>query len=101
MQSIRKNLNQIENMKTTQNTPIRISREDLLSKFTTPPSRQGQIVEYSYATTEYYIIERIFDRSDRSEKLHAYDWKEGATRFEPWNEIVPLGELVGDAVIAE
>ncbi len=57
--------------------------------YTTPPECGGQIVEHSWAYHEAgYMVERVFDRSDRSVKYVIYDDVQD-DEWDPWNG-VPL-----------
>ena len=79
--------------------PILIDKNDLQGPFLTPPVNGGQIVETSYACTEDYILERTFDRSDRSEKIVAYHWPASGAPFDPWNGVPETGRRAGSAVL--
>lgn len=65
-----------------------------IGPFFTPPECAGQIVARSYAVFhapfEDGILERIYDASDRSEKLTAYQFPTRG-EFEPWNGAPKLG----------
>jgi len=52
-------------------------------RFHVPPSYQGQIVEVSYALTPVGVIERTYDRSDRTTSYRVASW---TSRLESWSE---------------
>jgi hypothetical protein len=60
-------------------------------RFYVPPLNQGQIVEYSYAVTPSGIIERVFDRSDRSTYYNFHRWTRALQDWDdPWNRPPPF-----------
>lgn len=75
-------------------------------KWTTPPARQGQMVEVSYAgvsdgSGDGWILRQCHDRSDGTTSYAARAWEDGE-EFEPWNgepggEFAPVED--GDAVL--
>lgn len=72
--------------------------------FTTPPENRGQILSISYAVAagDEAIIERLYDRSDRSLEYRAYAYPENDDgEWEPWNGAPELGEYLGQCEIAE
>lgn len=75
---------------------ISIAKTDLQIPFITPPENGGQIVEVSYSCTEDYVLERKFDRSDRSETIRAYKFR---GEVSPQNQAPKLGKFVGVAKI--
>lgn len=75
--------------------PIRIDRSEI-NHWTTPPENGGQIVEVSYALAGDMVIQRTYDRSDRSETLCAFRLR---GEFEPQNCAPRLGRQIGNVVI--
>lgn len=82
---------------------IKIKEIEIMTDWTIPPERQGQIVEVSFALAnserhDLVVLRRVFDRSDRSENITAhspavdYEWQ-------PWNQTPPLGRRLGRAII--
>lgn len=61
--------------------------------FYTPPVYQGQIVEVSYAIVEDGVIERVYDRGDRTESYALAAWtpalEDWANNEGPWNTPPP------------
>ncbi len=63
------------------------------------PEDAGQIIEITYATDEDGLYQRVYDRSDRSEKYYfaKYDMRKGRTEesfrrnmeFSPQNGVLP------------
>lgn len=62
--------------------------------FSTPPARQGQIVEVSYCQVGDVLLRRRVDRSDRSETYASCDLEaDEIDAIEPWNsEPTPSGD---------
>ena len=61
-----------------------------VDQWITPPECQGQIVEYSYGTTdEGAVMVRRYDRSDRTTSYGMVDADE---ECEPWNR-APSGAV--------
>jgi len=62
-------------------------------RFHVPPSYQGQIVEVSYALTPVGVVERIYDRSDRTTSYRVASWTSKLERWSessgPWNTPPP------------
>ena len=58
------------------------------------PRDGGQIVDVTYASTEYYAYEWRDDRSDRTSVVIAYRTA-ARGEWEPWNGRVPLGRRIG------
>jgi hypothetical protein len=55
------------------------------------PKDQGQIVEVSWAETFDGVLEKIFDKSDRSFVVRIHPWLKNDAEFDPWNEL-PVGK---------
>ena len=74
---------------------MKIAINEIQGGFQIPPASQGQIVVVSYATTEDYILRKVWDRSiaGNNEVIHAYEWPDSEV-FEPQNEVPELGEFV-------
>lgn len=71
---------------------IKISKSEVQGPFVTPPECGGQTVEHSYACTDEYIIERVLDRSDKTEVYVAYKYR---GECQPQNGVPSLGRRVG------
>jgi hypothetical protein len=61
--------------------------------FHVPPEYQGQIVEVSYASTPFGVVEKTFDRSDRTTRYRIASWTGALERWwassGPWNTTPP------------
>lgn len=75
---------------------------DPTTNFVTPPVKQGQAVEYSYAmdAESEVIIERRYDGSDGSTSYTAYAYSDDESEFEPQNEVPSLGKNLGHCLVA-
>jgi hypothetical protein len=59
-------------------------------EFHVPPANQGQIVEVAYALSPEGLIERTFDRSDRSTSYRIHAWTRALESYDdPWNRPPP------------
>jgi hypothetical protein len=69
----------------------RTARKTAGLTFHFPSSRQGQIVEVGYAMTPEGVIERTFDRSDRTTSYRIHPWTAQLRRWDdPWNRPPPV-----------
>ena len=69
---------------------------------TTPPECQGQIVTYSYGTTEGGVLRRVFDASDRTSQWYRADWEdvcECAQECDCWDPINEEPAIIGSWVL--
>lgn len=61
--------------------------------FHVPPIYQGQLVEVSYALTPFGVVEKIYDRSDRTTSYRTAFWTPALERWSesqgPWNTVPP------------
>ena len=67
----------------------------LIRGWHTTPHNQGQTVLVAYADAGEYLLERVYDRSDGSQKVTAYHWPAGRIHFNPWNEAPSRGRRAG------
>ena len=79
----------------------------MMGRFYTPSRNQGQIVEFSYAAVEGYVIRRMYDRSGGTTEYDIRtalvddegDYRNGAPKNQRWRKITEaeanqyLGEL--------
>ncbi len=72
---------------------ITIKRGDILGHWNTPPEylAQGTIVTFSYACTDQYILEKLYDRSECYTQIRAYKRLADAT----------MGAYVGTVTIGD
>lgn len=75
-------------------------RESEVGHWIIPPENGGQMIEVSYASAGDVVIERQYDRSDRTETLTAYRHST-VHEFEPQNGRPKLGRRLGTAEIVE
>lgn len=76
-------------------------RSSEIGRFDVSPENQGQIVTVSYAWADGVIIERVYDASDRTESMTAYEDGDQDGEWDPWNRTPKLGKALGSVEIIE